>query len=446
MAKVLTEGNIRKQLIVFAIPVFIYSIFSELYTITNSMIVGNYCSLESLSAVSAGQWICNIFNFGFYGLGMGAGILTAKYYGANDHEELKKTIDSVIVFAIVGGLLLTALSELFLPQLMRLINIADDIFDASLSYLRVYLLGNTAVLTYQVSFFMLRSFGDTKHQLYYSITGSIVNVLCGVLFVRVLHLDVVGAALATIVSQFVIDILSLRLILNIDDSLKFDIRDIKFGFDIIGEVCKLGIPAGIQNMLIAISSMAVQSYVNLFPNEVIAGIGVGEKLSGWGQTFSYTCASGTMALVAQNMGAKKYDRVQETIKESMFLTSIMTVISIVCIFVFAPQLVSLFNNNPEVIKYGTETIRYSVWSFFFLNWSHVYNGACRGAGNVKFPMYIAIFGQVICKYLFVFIGLKFVFDVRVLYLGTAFGFAVAGILAFTYYHFSKWCKENGLRA
>lgn len=445
MARTLTEGNIRKQLIVFAIPVFISAIFSELYTVTNSMIVGNYCSLESLSAVSAGSWICNIFNFSFYGLGMGAGILVARYFGAKDRENLKKTIDSVIVFAIVGGLLLTGISELFLPQLMKLINIADDIFDVALSYLRVYLLGNTAVLTYQVSFFMLRSFGDTKHQLYYSIIGSIVNVICGIIFVRVLHMDVVGAALATIISQFVIDVLSLRLILNIDEDLKFDIKNISFGFDIIGQVCKLGIPAGIQNMLIAISSMAVQSYVNMFPNEVIAGIGVGEKVSGWGQTFSYTCASGTMALVAQNMGAKKYDRVQETIKESMFLTTIMTIISIIAICVFAPSLVSLFNDNPKVIEFGAETIRYSAWSFFFLNWSHVYNGACRGAGNVKVPMCIAIFGQVICKYLFVLIGLKFSFDVHVLYLGTAFGFAVAGILAFIYYHTSKWCKENGLR-
>jgi len=446
MAKNLTSGNIRKQLIVFAIPVFISSIFQELYTITNSMIVGNYCSLESLSAVSAGTWICNIFNFTFYGLGMGAGILVAKYYGANDQKKLKQALDSAICFAIVGGILLTLVSELFLPDLMRLCNIADDIFNTTLSYLRIYLIGNTAVVTYQMCFFMLRSFGDTKHQLYYSVTGSIINLLVGMLLVRVFKLDVVGTALATITSQFVIDFLSLRLIFNLDEKLKFNIKDIDFNLEIVWEVCRLGIPAGIQNMLIAISSMMVQSYVNLFPNEVISGIGVGEKISGWGQTFSYTCASGTMALVAQNMGAKKYDRVQETIKESMFLTSIMTILSIVLLFTLAPWIVSRFNSNPEVIKVGTETIRYSVWSFFFLNWSHVYNAACRGAGNVKAPMRIAIFGQVICKYLFVFIGLKFKFDVHILYLGTAFGFAMAGILAMIYYKTSAWCKENGLRS
>lgn len=441
MARLLTEGNIRKQLIEFAIPVFISSIFSELYTITNSMIVGNYCSLESLSAVSASSWIGNIFSYAFYGVGMGAGIVTAKYYGARDNENLKKSIDSIIVFGIVGGICLTLLSELFLPQMMKIINIADDIFDLSLRYLRYYLIGNTAVLTYQISFYILRSFGDTKHQLYYSIIGSIVNLLCGILFVRVFNMDVVGAALATIISQFVIDFLSLRLILNLSDEFRFDIKDIHFGFDIIWEVCRLGIPAGVQNMLIGISSMAVQSYVNMFPNEVIAGIGVGEKIAGWGQTFSYTCASGTMALVAQNTGAKKYDRVKETVKESIFLTTIMTTISVVAIFIFAPQLSSLFNPDASVIKYSTETIRFSVWSFFFLNLSHVYNGACRGAGNVKVPMYIAIFGQVICKYLFVFIGLKINFDVHVLYLGTAFGYTIAGLLATIYYHTSKWSNR-----
>ncbi|MBQ6126951.1 MAG: MATE family efflux transporter, partial [Erysipelotrichaceae bacterium] len=207
MAKsvLLTEGNIRKQILAFSWPVFLSIIFSELYNITNSMIVGNYVSLEALSAVSACTWICNIFNYTFYGLGMGAGILIARYYGAGDMKNLKRSLDTSVAFALVGGVALTVLSEMFLPFLMKLCNIGPDLYANALSYLRVYLIGNTAVLTSQMCFFILKSFGDTKHQFYYSVISSIINIILRLIFVRVFHMNVIGTALATIISQYATD-------------------------------------------------------------------------------------------------------------------------------------------------------------------------------------------------------------------------------------------------
>ena len=445
MSKQFIKDGVRKDLLYFAIPAFLSCIFTELYNITNSFIVGNYVSLEALSAVSASTWICNIFNYTFYGLGMGAGIIVAKYYGAKDKVNLKKSLDSSIVFAVIGGIGLTLLSESLLPLMMKLCNIGPDIYNDALGYLRVYLLGNTFVLTSQMCFFILRSFGDTKHQLYYSIISSFVNIILGVILVRIFHLDVIGTAIATIVSQLTMDILALRLLFNYDEDIRFDFTNIDFSLDVVKEICRLGIPAGIQNMLIAISSVLVQSYVNLFPNEVIAGVGVAEKVGAWAQMSSVAVSAGTMAMVSQNMGAKDYKRAREVIKESMFLGTIFTLVSMAIIFVLAEFIVSRFNDNELVIKYGTEALRYSLISYFFLNWSHVYNGACRGAGNVKIPMLIAIAGQVVAKYLFVYVGLKINFDVHVLYLGTAFGYSIAGILAAIYFNTSKWTKENHLR-
>ncbi|MBQ1508862.1 MAG: MATE family efflux transporter [Erysipelotrichaceae bacterium] len=419
-------------------------IFSELYNVTNSLIVGNYVSLTALSAVSACTWICNIFNYTFFGLGMGAGILVARYFGAKDDTNLKRSLDSSIVFAVAGGIILTVISELLLPLIMKLINIAPDIYPYSMSYMRVYLLGNTAVLTSQMCFYILRSFGDTRNQLRFSVISSIVNILLGLLLVRVFHLNVIGTAIATIASQFVMDFLALRLLFHYD-GINFDFRNIDFSFPVVGMICRLGIPAGFQNMLIAVSSMMVQSYINTFPNEVIAGIGVAEKVSAWAQMASVSIASATMSMVAQNLGAKKYDRVQKSITESNKLSIFCTLILIVIIYAAAPFLVSRFNESPEVIRYGTQMIRYSVFSMFFISLSHIYNAACRGAGNVRIPMYIAITGQVIFKYLFVALGLRFFHDVRILYLGTAAGFTLAGILATLYFHASSWTKENGLR-
>ena len=177
-----TQGDLTSSIFRYAVPVFLSSCFNELYNITNSIIVGNFISTEALSAVSACTWICNIFNYTFYGLGIGAGILLANLYGAKNKEKLKTAVDSAIVFAIVGGILLTIISEISLPFLMKVCNIAPDIYKDASEYLRVYLLGNTAVLTYQMCFFILRSFGDTRHPLLYLIISSFINLIFSLLF------------------------------------------------------------------------------------------------------------------------------------------------------------------------------------------------------------------------------------------------------------------------
>ena len=439
-----TKGDLTKGIIQFAIPFFLASIFNELYNITNSMIVGNFISTRALSAVSACTWICNIFNYTFFGLGTGAGIVIANLYGAKDEHKLKMAIDTAVVFAVIGGILLTICSELTLPFLMKICNIAPDIYLDASQYLRVYLLGNSAVLTYQMCFFILRSFGDTKHPLYYLIISSLINITLGIIFVRVLNMSVVGTAIATIISQFIVDILSLRLLLKMDE-IKFDIHNIEFSWEYVRKICSLGIPAGLQNMLIALSSLGIQSYVNQFPNEVIAGIGVAEKTAAWAQMPSMALSNAVVAIVSQNMGAKNYDRVHEAIKKVVIMSCIVVSISIALMYTFAPFLVSLFDEDAEVIMHATKMARIMIFSYFSLNLSHVFNGANRAAGNVKAPMIIAVSAQVIGKFLYVYIGLKINYSVNILYGGSAFGYSLAGIFATLYFLKSSYVQELGLR-
>jgi len=439
-----TSGNIGKVILKFSWPFFLASIFNELYNITNSMIVGNFISTKALSAVSACTWICNIYNYTFYGLGTGAGIVIANIYGAKDKEKLKKSIDTAVIFAIVGGLALTIISEIVLPLLMKACNIGPDIFEEAEIYLRVYLIGNSAVLTYQMCFFILRSLGDGKHPLIYLVISSGINVALGVIFVRICNMSTVGTALATIISQFIVDILSLRLLFKMDE-INFDFHNIDFSWEYVKKICELGIPAGIQNMLIALSSLGIQSYVNQFSNEVIAGIGVAEKTAAWTQMPTQALANALVAIVSQNVGAKKYDRVKDAIKKVLIMSCIGISICIIIMYFSAEYLVSLFDDDTKVIMHATKMVRVMVFSYFSLNLSHVLNGACRAAGNVKSPMIIAIASQVVGKYLFVRIGLSLFYDVRILYAGSAFGYGLAGIFAVTYFLTSKKVKELGLR-
>ena len=440
-----TEGNITSQIVRFAWPVFLAGMFSELYNVTNSAIVGNYVSVHALSVVSACTWICNIYLYTFYGLGMGAGILITSYIGAGDERDLKEALDTALVFAVAGGIVLTVVSELALPLLMDLCNISSDLYADAEVYLRVYLLGNAAVLSYQMCGFIMRSFGDSKHPLYYLVFSSVVNVVLGLVFVRGLGFGAPGTALATIISQFVVDVLSLRLLLSID-GLTFDFRDVAFSWDKVARICELGIPAGIQNLLIALSGLLVQSYVNMFPNEFISGIGVAEKIAAWGQHPSSAISTSTMLLVGQNCGARHYKRAQESVHTSLVLAVTTTVVYVGAIMWWAPQIVGLFTPNEAVRICGTQMLRYLMPSFVLIAVSHVLNAACRAAGNVTMPMVIAVAAQCVVKYAFVRIGLAVIWDVHVLYLGSAVGFCCAGVFAALYFFAGRWTKEHGLRA
>lgn len=441
----LTEGNIKKQILMFAIPILLSSIFQQLYNVTNSIIVGNYISKTALSAVSATNAICNIYNFLFYGLGTGAGIVVATYFGASNHKQIKRSIDTAISFAIVGGILLTIISEMMIPFFLEITNVNMELYDMASSYLRVYFVGNVAVFLYQMGFFILRSLGDSKNPLYFLILSSIINIILGIIFVRVLNLSVMGTALATIISQFVVDILVLRLLINLEENIRFDIRNIEFDFDTAKKICSLGIPAGIQNMMIAISSMMIQSYINQFPNEIIAGIGVAERINYFAQIPMSAISTTTVNMISQNMGAKKYDRAKEAVSYSVKLATLFTVVCSLLVFISANFWVSLFNRDPLVISSGSQMIRYMIFGNVFIGLSHVYHGAIRGSGNVKIPMINATVSQCIVRFLFVYIGLKIVYDVRILYVSQAVGFTCAGIVATIYFYCSKWTKQVHLR-
>lgn len=436
--------DIKKQITSFAWPVLIASFFNDLYNITNSAIVGNYVSLEALSAVSACTWICNIFSYVFYGLGLGAGVVVSRTYGENDQHKLYLSIDTSIAFSVVGGIIITVLSELFLPFLMKISNINADIYELAKQYLRIYFLGSTFMFTFQVSHNIMRSFGHTKQLLYYSVTSCLINLGLGVLFVRVFNMSVVGTALATIISQFVSVALCFAFMAK-NNMIETRITKYEFSPKMALDICELGIPAGFQNLLLAFSSMMVQSQVNLFSNEFISGFGVGEKVANWGQRVSNAFSGATLSMVARFMGAKEYEKARETINTSLKLSCIYNTIVVAIIFVFAPQLASIFNKNPEVIQFASETIRFTVVSFILLNFSHIYNHSCRAAGNVKAPMIIAILTQALAKYLVVTIGLKISFSKYVLYLGNLIGYGSAGILAFIYFNFSKWTADHHLR-
>lgn len=441
----LTEGVIWKQLLLFVWPITVANIFQQLYNITNSMIVGNFIDTKALSAVSSTQSITQLASFFFYGVATAAGILVSHYYGAGNKEKVKLTIETALMASLIVGFRFTVFGELFTPFLLRISNVNPDIYKDAEAYLRVLVLENVPVLLYNVSFFIMRSFGDSKHPLYYLIFSCTVNIILGILFVRVFHLGVIGTALATVVSQLIVDYFALSSLLKLDSEIRLDYRHIRLDPQTALRMAQLGIPAAVQNMLLAFSNMVVQSYVNLFPNEAIAGIGVANKVSSWVQIPMQSISTIGTNFVGQNLGAQKYDRVKKGIKLCNIIATIITIVTSSLVFIFAEFFISMFDKNPEVIRYGAAMTRWTVFSFIPLTWSHIYNGCCRGAGNVKIPMVIAVMTQCVAKYVFVKIGMADSLNINIIYMSSALAFTLAGITATRYFYLSSWTKEARLR-
>ncbi|MBQ1521131.1 MAG: MATE family efflux transporter [Erysipelotrichaceae bacterium] len=441
----MTQGNIAAQIMKFVWPVLVASIFQQLYNMTNQFIVGNYVDEDTLSAVSACSAITSILIQMFAGLGLGVGVVVSNSFGARNNEKLKSAVRSSVLLSVIGGLLIVCISELLLPMMMKLININDVLYPIAEKYMRVYLLGSVCVLTYNVFFYIFRSIGDTRHPLYYLIVSSILNITLGIIFVRVMHLNVTGTALATIIAQLAVDILCFNLVQH-NYLLKMDFSDFAIDWEVIKEVLRLGIPAGIQNTLVGFSGVVIQAYTNLFPNVVIAGIGVGQRVSSYAEMPMHAIQTAATSFVGQNYGAGEHERVRHGIRFCLMLCNVVALVLSTVIFIFAEPLVAMFNRNPDIVRYGSEMVRYTVYGTIFIGWSHIYNGSCRGAGNVREPLFIAVFSQFAIRYIFVTIAFKISFSLVNIYFAHVIGSVAAGILASLYFNLSKWTKDNHLRA
>lgn len=441
----LTEGVIWKQLLIYAGPIVLANLFQQLYNTTNSFIVGNYINTEALSAVSATASIENLFSYFFWGFSVASSILVSHLAGSGERDRISSAIETSILVAFLLGIALTVLGELFCPLLLQASNIRADIYRPSELYIRVYMLGSVAVFLYNIIFFIIRALGDSKHPLYYLIYSCVLNIVMGVVFVKFMNLGVIGVALATVLSQLVVYILALRLLKKMLPECETNPFKIKFNLDVTKRLVKLAVPSSMQDMLIAVSTLLVQSKINLFPNTAIAGIGVALKVGWWIEMPMQGLATAEVSFVGHNLGAQKYDRLKESIRICNILGSVFSLVTAAIAFVFAGPVVSLFDKNPEVIQYGSDMIRYVAFCYIPLTWSHVYNGTCRGAGNVKVPMIIAVTTQSIIKYLMVAVGLALWFDVRVIYISTFACYTLAGIVATVYFKTSSWTEEMHLR-
>ena len=437
----LTEGSIAKQMIAFAIPLFLGNLFQQMYNMADSLIVGNSLGSEALAAVASTGALTFLLVGFFSGTAMGAGVVISKFFGARDYDNLRLAIHTDVAFGIVAGLIMTVLGVAFTPQILLWMGTPADVFPNSVLYLRVYFLGSLAVLLYNICMGILQAVGDSKHPLYYLILSSIVNIVLDLIFCGVFKLGVEYAALATIISQFLSVVLCMRKLMRVQDVYQVRLREVKLHPEMLKQILAMGLPTGLQNSVISLANVVVQSNINAFGKMAMAGCGAYSKVEGFA-FLPVTCF--TMALttfVGQNMGAQKYDRVKKGVVFGIVCTIVLSELTGFAIKGFAPQLIALFDSEPQVVAFGVQQAGIATWFFFLMAFSHASAAVMRGAGKPVVPMVVILTAWCVIRIIYITITTSFIHDIRVVFWAYPITWSISSIIFLIYLLKGNWLPK-----
>lgn len=433
----MSEGSIAKKIIYFAIPLFLGNLFQQLYNTADSLIVGNFLGSSALAAVaSSGNLIFLLVGF-FNGISVGAGVVIARFFGAHDHRRVRLSIHTTVALGTVCGIVLTILGVVFAPKILILMGTPQDVLPNSIIYFRVYFMGSLAFVLYNAFTGILQALGDSKHPLYYLIISSVINVVLDVVFITVFDMGVGGAALATIISQIVSAVLCFVHLIKLP-AYPLKVQQIRFDLPMLKLVIQNGLPAGIQNSIIALANVVVQSYINSFGQMAVAGCGAYSKIEGFG-FLPITCFALAMTtFVSQNIGAKKYERVKKGTRFGIICSLLLAQIIGMIIFIGAPFLIGLFDSTQDVISYGTMQARTVTLFYFLLAFSHCIAGILRGAGKSMIPMIVMMIFWCVVRVLYISIALHLVHDIHLVFWAYPITWACSSIVFLWFYLFSSW--------
>ena len=437
----MTEGNIWKQLILFSIPLLLGNLFQQLYNAVDSVIVGQFVSSQALAAVGSSFPLINLLISFFMGLSLGAGVVVSKYFGARDIDNMRKSIHSSIVITFIIGVIMTFVGILACPIILRWMQTPSDVINDSIVYLQIYFGGILFTMIYNIGSGILRAVGDTKRPLYFLIICSIINIILDLLFIIFFKMGIAGAAYATVISQAISAILTMLLLINTSNEYKISFKELKLYREQTKEIIRVGIPSGIQNAVVAISNVIVQSNINSFDWVAMAGCSACQKLDGFAimPVLSFSMAFTTFT--GQNIGAKRYDRVKQGAKIGLIL-SLSTIICIsATLLYFDEQLLSIFSSDPEVIKYGLMMMHTLIPMYFLLTITHALNGIIRGAGKTKVPMLVMIVCWCCMRMAWILTTVPLFNDIQFVFYGWPITWAASSLWLIIYYCSHKWLPE-----
>ena len=429
----MTYGDISKQLFMFTIPILLSQILQQFYNIADTAIIGRYIGTDELAAIgSTGLLISVIVNF-FIGLSTGVSAVIANQFGANEYDKLKKSISTLLAVSVLLGIVFTIGSLIFMKPIINILQTPKGVYSLAIDYLKICFLGITFQLLYNIGTAILRALGNTKDPLYFLIFSCILNLILDILFIVYFGWGVKGAAIATLISQILATLLVMYKIMSLDDNCKLSLKQIKIYKGYTKDIFLVGLPAGLQAIFMSISSLIIQSSINSFGAEAMAGMTIFAKVEGFLYFPLFSLGLAVTGFVGQNFGAKEYERVKEGINISLKISVYTSLIFIIILNIFAPYILKLFTNDAAVIKVGLESIRIVFPSYVLYAMNQIYIGSLRGIEKTFEPMLISLFAHCIFRVIWCFVLLQYFHDMKVIYSSYSVSIVLMFVLFYTSY-------------
>jgi putative MATE family efflux protein len=386
----LTEGTIWKKLLIFALPLMLSNFLQQLYNTADLLIVGRFIGTEAQAAVGATGSLSNMLIGFFIGLSTGCAVVVAQMYGAEDEDGLYRMVHSSMSIALVSGVVLSVAGFFLSTPLLRLMNTPEEILADASVYLRIFFAGSIPSLLYNMGAGILRSVGDSKRPFYFLAVSSITNILLDLLFIAVFGWGVVGAAWATVISHIIAAVLVMMSLSKTDESYKLYLRDIAFHGPVGKRALKIGVPTGLQSVLISGSNVIIQTAVNGFGTLAVAGYAAAGRIDGFVWVTLNAVALAAMTFMGQNIGAGKIERAKKGLRQAIVLVVIVSGGLGAFFLIFAGPLAALFNPDPAVTFYIRQVMLYILSIYWLFGINEVIGGALRGVGRSMVPMLVTL--------------------------------------------------------
>ena len=388
------SGPLMGKLISFAVPLVLSSNLQLLFNAVDIVVVGKFSGSQSLAAVGSTTALINLVITLLIGISLGTNVMAGRFYATNDHQGMEDTVHTSMAFALAGGVVLGSLAILLSGWALTLMETPAEVFDQAVLYIRVYFLGMPFFMMYNYGAAVLRAVGDTKRPLLYLVIAGVLNAGLNMILVIVFHMGVLGVAIATVISQMVSCFLVLRCLIHTEGSYRLIFSKMKMKLPYLRQMFEIGLPAGIQSLVINFSNVLLQSSVNSFGEIAMAGYTAANNVFGFlyvtVNSFSQTC----MSFMSQNYGAQKWKRMDRVLWDCMILSVGVMLVLGGGVYLFGDSVLRLYTPDPLVIERGMEVFLYTTATYFICGIMDLFPGAMRGMRYSTVPMILSVIGTV----------------------------------------------------
>lgn len=436
------NGPLLPGILRFALPLALSSVLQLAFNAADMIVLGQFAGKTALAAVGATGALINLIVNLFAGLSVGVNVIVANQLGARRHQEVSDTVHTAMLTALLGGGGLLLIGMLFCGVFLRWMGTPEDVIDQAAVYMRIYFAGMPFLMVYNFGSAILRANGDTQRPLYYLTLAGVLNVVLNLFFVLVLHMDVAGVALATILSQGVSAALIVLCLTRLENSCRLDLSQMKIHKSILLQMIRIGLPAGLQGSLFSLSNVLIQSSINSFGSSVMSGNTAASNIEGFLAVLVNAMHQTALNFIGQNHGAHNMKRIGKTMVYCQIIAVIMSVVVGNLAFLFGHQLLGLYTDDPTVIEYGLVRMRIMFTLYFFGGLMDVSCGAMRGLGYSVAPTVVSLAG--ICGFRILWLYTFFAWDptLSTLYLSYPISWALTAAAHSCCFQYVKKYKLN----